>query len=147
MDTLIYVNRVSGFLNKTARKICIESLVLSIINYCIKIRGTTNKLQIAKAQKLQNFAARDAFGGLRKFDHVSPAYDDLKWLRIGNKHKFDVLVHVYKSLFEIYPEWLCGFDKVSDVTWEHTREQIISIYRALRLTHGPDHSRFWVQHC
>ena len=115
MGTLIYVNRVSGLLNKTARKICIESLVLSIINYCIKIWGTTTKSQKAKVQKLQNFAARVAVGGLRKYDHVSPAYDELKWLKIENKHKFEVLIHIYKSLNNVYPEWLCNVDKVRDV--------------------------------
>ena len=123
MGTLIYVNRVSGLLNKTARRICIESLVLSIINYCIKIWGTTSEKQKAKTQKLQNFAARVAVGGLRKYDHVSPAFDELKWLRIGNKHKFDIIIHVYNTLYKIYPEWLCKYETVSDVTREHTRQE------------------------
>ncbi len=68
MGTLIYVNRISEMLDKTARKICIESLVLNIINYCIKIWGTTSEKQKSKVQKLQSFAARVAVGGLRKFD-------------------------------------------------------------------------------
>lgn len=105
MGPLIHMNRVSGLFNKAARKLCTETLVLSIINYCIKIWGTTSKSQITKAQKLQNFAARVAVGGLRKYDHESPAFNELKWLRLERKHKFDVLVHVYNTILKNYPHW------------------------------------------
>ncbi len=110
-------------LDKTARKICIESLDLSIINYCIKIWGTTSKKQKSKVQKLQNFAARVAVCGLRKFDRVSPDFKELKWLRIGNKHRFDILVHVHNTLYKTYPEWLNKYKIICNVTRESTRQE------------------------
>ncbi len=82
MGMLIYINRISSYLDKTTRIIVIQSLVLSHIKYCLSIWGTTNSTLINKIQKLQNFAARVAVGGLKKYDHVSPAFRELKWMKI-----------------------------------------------------------------
>ncbi|KAK7084119.1 hypothetical protein SK128_004710 [Halocaridina rubra] len=35
---------------------------MSLINYCLKVWGCTNKTQLQRIQKLQNFAARVAVG-------------------------------------------------------------------------------------
>ncbi len=59
----------------------VQSLVLSHMNYCLIIWGTTTSSLISKVQRLQNFSARVAAGGIKKFDHVSPAYKELKWPR------------------------------------------------------------------
>ncbi len=68
MGILIYVNRISSCLDKTKRIIAIQSLVMSHIKYCLSIWGTTNSALINKIQKLQNFAAGVAVGGLKKYD-------------------------------------------------------------------------------
>ncbi len=79
---LIYINRISSYLDKKSRITVVESLVLSHISYCLIIWGTTNSSLISNVQKLQNFAAKAAVGGIKKSDHVSPAYKELKWLKI-----------------------------------------------------------------
>ncbi len=66
MGMLIYVNRIGSYLDKTTRITIIQSLVMSHIKYCLSIWGTTNSALINKIQKLQNFAARVAVGGLKK---------------------------------------------------------------------------------
>ncbi len=71
MGMLIYINRISSYLDKKSRIVVVQSLVLSHINYCLSIWGTTTSSLINKVQKLQNFAARVAVGGIKKFDHVS----------------------------------------------------------------------------
>ncbi len=76
MAMLIYINCISSYLDKTTRIVVIQSLVLSHIKYCLNISGTTNSVHINKVQKLQNIAARVAVGGLKKYDHVSPAFKD-----------------------------------------------------------------------
>ncbi len=38
-----------------------------------KTGGTTNATLFSTVQKLQNFAAKVAVGGARKYDHVSPS--------------------------------------------------------------------------
>ncbi len=74
LGMLIYINRASVNFNKETRNIVVQSLVLNQINYCKSIFGTTNTTLLYKVQKIQNFAARVTIGGMRKFDHVSPAF-------------------------------------------------------------------------
>ncbi len=39
---------------------------------------------------MQNFAVRVAVRGVKKYDHISPFFRELKWLTIKQKHRFDV---------------------------------------------------------
>lgn len=47
---LIFVNRVQDMLDKKTRTIIVEALVLSLINYGLKIWGNTNITLMNKAQ-------------------------------------------------------------------------------------------------
>ena len=120
---LIYINRISCHLDKKSRIIVIQSLVLSHINYCLTIWGTTTSSLIDKIQKLQNFAARVAVGGIKKYDHVSPAYRELKWLKIRQKHTNDICCTMFKIINNVYPDWLYSFPTVHDSTASVTRQQ------------------------
>ncbi len=42
--------------------------------------GTTNMTLINKLQKLQNFAAKTAMRGAKRFDHVTPILKEQKWI-------------------------------------------------------------------
>ena len=77
-EVLIYLNRIKDRLDRDTRLIDVQSLALSIISYCLKVWGMTTKEQLDLVQKEQNFAARVAYGGLRKYDHVSPIFAELK---------------------------------------------------------------------
>ena len=76
--------------DQTTRTIVVQSLVLSIINYCLKVWGMTTQQQIERIQKLENFAAKIAFGRARKYDHVTPILHELKWLNINCKVMYDI---------------------------------------------------------
>lgn len=123
MGMLIYINRISSYLDKKSRIIVVQSLVLSHINYCLCIWGTTTSTIINKVQKLQNFAARVAVGNIKKYEHVSPAYDELKWLRIKHKRTYDICNVMYKIINGLYPDWLYSFTTVGDSTASVTRQQ------------------------
>ena len=123
MGILMYINRISASFEKRTRIIVVQSLVLSLINYCIRIWGTTNETVIHNVQKLQNFAAKVAVGGARKFDHVSPIIKELKWLKVKQKYIFDTNTNVYKVLHGAYPEWLFSYSTVHNVTGSITRQQ------------------------
>ena len=84
----MYINRISDNFDKSTRILILQCLVLSQINYCIVIWGSTNKTLRQNIQKLQNFAAKVAIGGLRKYDHVTPIIKDLQWLTITDKYTF-----------------------------------------------------------
>ena len=93
------------------------------VNYCISIWGTTNTTLLQKVQKIQNFAARITIGGLRKYDHVSPAFTELRWLKVKQIYLFDICVAMYKSLKGIYPHWLQSFSTVQNATSSVTRQR------------------------
>ncbi len=60
---LMFVNRIKELFSSRARKIVIQALLLSIVNYGMTVWGTTNKSQLKRVQKLHNFSAKVAVGG------------------------------------------------------------------------------------
>lgn len=85
MGILFYLNRIGSTFEKVTRIIVIQSPVFSLINYCPRIWGTKNISLMKNAQKLQNFAAKVAVGGARKYDHVAPFFVELKWLKVKER--------------------------------------------------------------
>ncbi len=69
---LMFVNRIKELFSSKARKIVIQTLVLSIVNCGMTVWGTTNKSQLKRVQKLYNFSAKVAVGGRSRYDHASP---------------------------------------------------------------------------
>ncbi len=110
------------YINRPSRIILVQTLVLSIINYCLRIWGTTNITIINDVQKLQNFTARVAIGGIRKCDHITPALKELGWLKVNEKHLFDPYSLVYKVINKFYPPWLKCYMTVREVTASTTRQ-------------------------
>lgn len=115
IGTLIYLNRVCGRFEEHLRIIIVQSLVLSIINYCSRIWGATNKMQMGRVQKLQNFAAKVAVGGAKKYDHVTPIIQKLKWLTIENKCFYDLCILNFKIINHLFPDWLFSLPTVREV--------------------------------
>ena len=54
------------------RIIVVQTLVLSLMNYCISINGCTNVTLLHRVQYLQNIASKLANGGAVRYDHVTP---------------------------------------------------------------------------
>ncbi len=66
VGVLMFLSRVGADFDKPSRIIVVQSLVLSMMNYCIRIWATTNLTLIYKVQELQNFAAKVAMGSAKK---------------------------------------------------------------------------------
>ncbi len=109
MGILMYISRISDKLDKQNIIIIIETLVLSLIDFYIKIWGTTNDKHMSNAHILQNFGGRVAFGGVRKYDHISPVFREMQWLRIRQKYLLDVGVTVFKVIRGFYPDLFLSF--------------------------------------
>ena len=104
MGTLVFLTRIQEIFTKETRILVVQSLVLSIINYCMLIWSPTTKEQILRVQRLQNFAAKVAIGGARKSDHVTPIFKELKWLNIEQKCRLESSSMVYKALHNYIPD-------------------------------------------
>ena len=120
--TLMILNRLKDTLDRTTRLIIVHSLALSVINYCSKIWGMTTKEQLERVQKVQNFAARTVFGGIGKFDHISPVIKELRWLSVTNKIEHDICIFMYKLLHSLLPDWLFSFSIVGEINNRSTRQ-------------------------
>lgn len=122
MGTLIYLSRVKDAFELNTRTIVVQSLAMSIINYCFKVWGATNDTQIKRIQKLQNFAARVAVGNVKKYDHISPVLKKLEWMKIKDKYVLDMCTLVFKTLRNKIPEWVYTFYTVNSMSRATTRQ-------------------------
>ncbi len=84
--------------------------------------GTTNTTLINAVQKLQNFAIKVADGRAKKFDHVTPLFNELKWLSIRKTITFNTAMTTYKYLNEFYPQHIINLTTVTDMTGSRTRQ-------------------------
>ena len=119
---LIALNRIKDRLDKTSRITIVQCLSISIINYCMRVWGMTTKEQIERVQKLQNFAARVAYGGIRKYEHITPIIKELGWLKIENKIEYDICIFTYKICNNLLPEWLFSFPAIQEINTRSTRQ-------------------------
>ena len=50
--TLIYLNRVWETFEPECRVMVVQSLILSILNYCLSVWGSTTKTQMSRVKRL-----------------------------------------------------------------------------------------------
>ena len=123
MGTLMFISRVKHCLDKPTRMLIIQSLVLSLLNYCSIAWGTTNNTLLMKVQKLHNFAAKVADGRARRFDHVTPILKELHWLNMKKNITLNTAVVIFKQINNYYPEQLLSLPTVTNMTCSRTRQQ------------------------
>ena len=75
----------------------VQSLVLSVVRYCLCIYGSCNVTQSRKIQKIINFCAR-VVSGRRKFDHISDTIDRLGWLNANHLIQYHTACSLHKTL-------------------------------------------------
>ena len=92
------------------------------MNYCLRIWGTTNATMLSNVQKLQNFAARVAVGDVRKYDHITPAFTQLNWLKMKQKLYYDIAIMVFKVRNNYYPNWFLTLPTVGEISNSRTRQ-------------------------
>ncbi len=122
MSMLIYINRISSYLDKKSRTIVVQSLVLSHINFCLKIWSTTNS-SLIRHRNFKILQQELLSVELKTYAHVLPAYKDLNWLKIQQKYTYDVCVAMFKIINNVYPGWLYSFPTVHDISASVTRQQ------------------------
>ncbi|XP_068240284.1 uncharacterized protein [Palaemon carinicauda] len=119
--TLIYLNRIKDRFDSEMRGMVVRSLAVSILDYCLKIWGSTTKQQLQRIQRLQNFAAKVIDGKAKKYDHATPILNNLQWLTIKQKIDFYVCVMIFNVLHNLIPPWLFNLIRVGDRRNRQTR--------------------------
>ncbi len=92
---LLFLNWVKDKYESDTRKTVVESIGLSVMNYCLPVYGTTNATLLRRVQQPQNFAAKICAGGARRSDHATPFIDQLQWLKIDKKKFVLMLPSMY----------------------------------------------------
>ena len=115
MGTLLFLNRITKRFDQDCRIMIVQSLILSVLNYALKIWGSTNKTNIQRVQRLQNFASKVAVGGAGRRDHASPIIENLKWLCMNKKYIYEICVFIFKIKAHEVPEWLFKLRTASEV--------------------------------
>ena len=123
MGILIYLNRLKDNIPSNIRETVVQTLALSVINYCGKIWGVGGKTYLQEVQKLQNFAARITMGNVKKYEHITPHINKLNWLKVENKCTFDICLFVYKVFNNLIPSWLMSLPPVREFHTRNTRQQ------------------------
>ena len=132
MGVLIYLNRIKELFEPETRTIVVQSLALSLINYCFVVWGSASNVHLDKIQKVQNFAARIADGTARKFDHITPVLNKLGWMRVKDRYEYEICCLVFKITRKYLPGWLYNFVAVNTITGLATRNSTnIASRRAL----------------
>lgn len=102
----------------------VNSLVFSIMDYCISIWGCCAENIRSALQRVQNFAVKSIFSR-RKFDHVTDLFVARKWLKINERADYFLACSAYRSVYRLNPEYLC--DRL-----QHARSSRLAAQRELR---------------
>ena len=105
MSALGQISRVKHIFRKDILVTIINSLVFSKLYYCSSVWSNTSASNIRKLQGVQNFAAR-IVSGTRKFDHVSPALKDLRWIPVKSHLYLRDAILAFKSMTGQVPNYL-----------------------------------------
>ena len=105
MSALGQISRVKHIFRKDILVTIINSLVFSKLYYCSSVWSNTSASNIRKLQGVQNFAAH-IVSGTRKFDHVSPALKDLRWIPVKSHLYLRDAILAFKSMTGQVPNYL-----------------------------------------
>ena len=84
----------------------VYTVVVFIYTYSNSLLLGLSDSTIRPMQRVQNSAARLVFG-LSKFQHITPALQQLHWLPIRYRIQFKIMAIVYKAVHNADPEYIC----------------------------------------
>ena len=99
------INRAKHAFNPNLLVIIINALVFSKLYYCSTVWSNTSDKNLPKLQHVQNFAAR-IISGKRKFDHITPVLQDLRWLSVRQQLYLRDAVFTLKFMTGCAPDYL-----------------------------------------
>ena len=128
MGTLLFLNRVKEKFETDTRRTVVQSLALSVINYCLPVYGTATATQLRRVQSLQNFAAKICVEGAKRSDHATPIIKQLEWLKIDKKLLFDVAITVFKIRNNTLPAWFMRLPTNNEVLHGRFTRQLNNLH-------------------
>ena len=97
--------RIRRFIDHNAASNAMQALILSKLDYGNALLSSCKNKDVARLQRLQNWAARIVFQVPRRHSS-SPLWASLHWLPIDKRIKFKILLHINKALNDLSPVYL-----------------------------------------
>ena len=119
-SSLCLINRIRHLLDHETLTYIIKTLVLSKLFHCSTVWANTAEKNIKKLQLVQNFAAR-IITNTRKFDHITPVLQELKWLPVDKHLIYRDTLQIYKCLNGLSPPYLSNQFQYQSSTHLRTR--------------------------
>ena len=120
--TLIGLSHVRHLVPRGVIITLVSALVLSQVRYCISVYGNGSKQNLARVQKILNFAAKVIFGR-RKYDHATDLREKLGWLDARQLVEFSTLCLTHKVIENGEPDSLAAALHLNaDVRERNTRQ-------------------------
>ena len=83
----------------------VSSLVMRKLFYCSSVWSNTSSKNVKRLQAVQNFACR-IVSNTRKFDHITPAMEELEWLPTKDLLLYRDTIMTYKCIHGMAPHYL-----------------------------------------
>ena len=113
---LIALSHARHVIPGPALKVIVESLVLSVVRYCLSIYGSCGTTQVKRVQKIINFCAR-VVTGRRRSEHVSDAVKLLGWLAAQHLIDYHTMRAVQRII--VHGEPACLYHTIGARANEH----------------------------
>ena len=123
IGSLCQINRVKYLFDRSAIITIVISLAFGKLFYCSSVWASTTKKNMARLQKVQNFAAGIVTGG-RMYDHITPMLKELHWLPVAKQLEVRDTLMAFKCMKRLAPPSLCNkFTTRSQVHTRNTRNK------------------------
>ena len=99
------IGKIRRYLSSSDLKTLINSFMISRIDTCNSLYYGISSYELNRLQMIQNSCARLIFGA-RKFEHVTPLFQDLHWLPIRARIVYKIICFVFKCLHDTAPVYL-----------------------------------------
>ena len=99
------ISRIRRYLDFPTCNNVVRSLILSRLDYGNILLMGANATDIARLQRLQNWAAKLIFLA-KKRDHASPYLKKLHWLPVQQRIYFKIATYIFKCLAGLAPQYL-----------------------------------------
>ena len=104
-NCLLKLKQIKHLLDRKTLLLIMNSFVFSKLLYCSTVWSNTSNSNIAKLQKVQNFAGRIILG-LRKYDHISDGLRSLNWLPLKERLILNDATMMHKCINKLVPDYL-----------------------------------------
>lgn len=117
------LRRMKNFLPFKLKQILVETLIMPQFDYCDVLLSDLSHDLTQKLQRVHNACVR-FICNIRLYDHISPSFNELSWLRLADRRSLHCLSLLYQILHTSTPEYLASrFHNLSTYHNLYTRSQ------------------------